>query len=569
MEVANTNDASRVSKEALAKAQRMAAIQAQIQQQMQNLQSVPGAGALGAVTAGAAGLGIPGVAAPGLLAAKKTFMPAPLILDDKGRHVDGTGKEVVQKAEAVATLKANQREMRAIPLVEPEVPKAKVHGDLVDPRLSMDTGRRQKRATFNFVEDQRYVKRAERFRNKMRIQEFNEQLRKIRQDKGEQAEKESLIQINLELLKQKQEPVPDVEWWDARVLADSASYGDLEAPAGNLDKITVYVEHPVPIEPPAEAPEPPPLPMFLTKKERKKLRRRTRMEKELQRQEMVARGFIPAPEPKVKISNMMRVLAADASADPTKIEQEVKKQMEQRLKNHNDRNAARKKTDEEKRAKKLEKIAKETEVETTVHLYKIGDLTSKQNRYKIDVNAQYYKLHGIGIISEECSLLCLEGGAKSLNKIKKLLERRIKWNRSGDDDEEEEDEVCPATLFVPPCAPPFLDSCLSSFLDLLSTTQIAFESLCLSLARSTSRTVTRTPFKTDLLSRVYVQMESDDDEKDAGKNNFCKLVWQGKLQKAQFPEFKFEAARSEGNARELLRRRSCEHYWDLCKNNTD
>jgi U4/U6 small nuclear ribonucleoprotein PRP3 len=110
-------------------------------------------------------------------------------------------------------------------------------------------------------------------------------------------------------------------------------------------------------------------------------------------------------------------------------------------KNHNDRNAARKKTDEEKRAKKLEKIAKETEVETTVHLYKIGDLTSKQNRYKIDVNAQYYKLHGIGIISEECSLLCLEGGAKSLNKIKKLLERRIKWNRSGDDDEEEEDEV--------------------------------------------------------------------------------------------------------------------------------
>jgi U4/U6 small nuclear ribonucleoprotein PRP3 len=505
--VANPNDASRINKDAIAKAQRMAAIQAQIQQQMQNLQSVPGAGNLLGSAGPAAALGMPGIAAPGLPGVPKTtFMPAPLILDEKGRHVDSSGKEVVQKAEAVATLKANQRELRAIPLIEPEQAKSKVvHGDLVDPRMSMDTGRRQKRATFTFVEDQRYIKRAERFRNKMRIQEFNEQLRKIRQDKGEKAEKESLIQINLELLKQKQEPVPDVEWWDARMLVDAKSYGGEQgAPVGAEDKITIYVEHPVPIEPPAEAPEPPPLPMFLTKKERKKLRRRTRMERELQRQEMVARGFIPPPEPKVKISNMMRVLSADATADPTKIEQEVKKQMEQRLKNHNDRNAARKKTVEEKRAKKLEKIAKETEVETTVHLYKIGDLQSKQNRYKIDVNAQYYKLHGIGIISDDCSLLCLEGGLKSLNKIKKLLQRRIKWNKSADDEEGEEDE-----------------------------------------------------------------MESDNEEAKGGKNNFCKFVWEGKIQKAAFPEFKFEVARSEGNARDLLRRRNCEHYWDLVKNHDE
>ena len=108
VDVANQNDASRISKDALAKAQRMAAIQAQIQQQMQNLQAVPGAGA-GFGMLGSAMVGIPGIAAPGLMMAKKeTFMPAPLILDDKGRHVDSSGKEVVQKAEAVATLKANQ-----------------------------------------------------------------------------------------------------------------------------------------------------------------------------------------------------------------------------------------------------------------------------------------------------------------------------------------------------------------------------------------------------------------------------------------------------------------------------
>ena len=105
--MANQNDASRVSKDAIAKAQRMAAIQAQIQQQMQNLQAVPGAG-MGLGALGGAVMGIPGIAAPGLPTKRETFMPAPLILDDKGRHVDSSGKEVVQKAEAVATLKANQ-----------------------------------------------------------------------------------------------------------------------------------------------------------------------------------------------------------------------------------------------------------------------------------------------------------------------------------------------------------------------------------------------------------------------------------------------------------------------------
>lgn len=357
-----------------------------------------------------------------------------------------------------------------------------------------------KRPTFTFVEDQRYIRRAERFRDKMAVQEFNEQLKKMKEDKGKEADKETLAEMNLALLKQKREPVPEVEWWDSRVLQDPKTYGGEEgAPvAASTDRVTIYIEHPVPIEPPSEAAEPPPLPMFLTKKERKKLRRRTRMERELQRQEMVARGFIKAPEPKVKISNMMRVLSADATADPTKIEAEVKKQMATRLKNHNDRNQARKKTAEEKRGKKLEKLAKETEVETTVHLYKVSDLTNKQNRYKVDVNAQYYRLHGVAIVSDAASLICVEGGAKSLARFQKLLLRRIKWNAA---DKAEADD--------------------------------------------------------------------DDDHSDTDKEeetNLCQLVWQGKLIKPNFPDFKFEVARTEGQARDLLRRRNVEHYWDLVKN---
>ena len=69
------------------------------------------------------------------------------------------------------------------------------------------------------------------------------------------------------------ELIPDVEWWDKGLLANSASYPD-DGVEGFLDesKITIYVEHPVQLEPPAEPAPPPPMPLPLTQKERKKLR---------------------------------------------------------------------------------------------------------------------------------------------------------------------------------------------------------------------------------------------------------------------------------------------------------
>lgn len=64
-------------------------------------------------------------------------------------------------------------------------------------------------------------------------------------------------------------PVPDVEWWDARLLP-GGSYGDASSSGGRFDvradRITSLVEHPVLLEPPAEGPPPPPQPLKLTKK---------------------------------------------------------------------------------------------------------------------------------------------------------------------------------------------------------------------------------------------------------------------------------------------------------------
>ena len=86
---------------------------------------------------------------------------------------------------------------------------------------------------------------------------------------------------------QPQEAVPDIEWWDVRICEEGATYdaiaaaaeaaglGDGFAAAAPLlqGKITNLVQHPVPVQPPAEMPPPPPRPLMLTKKVRGARRR--------------------------------------------------------------------------------------------------------------------------------------------------------------------------------------------------------------------------------------------------------------------------------------------------------
>ena len=69
------------------------------------------------------------------------------------------------------------------------------------------------------------------------------------------------------------DPIPDVEWWDEHLLLNG-TYDDISGGRFDLkpEKISLYVEHPVPLDPPMEPADPPPQPLKLTKKEQKKLR---------------------------------------------------------------------------------------------------------------------------------------------------------------------------------------------------------------------------------------------------------------------------------------------------------
>jgi len=80
------------------------------------------------------------------------------------------------------------------------------------------------------------------------------------------------------------------------------------------------------------------------------------MEKQKEMQDKIKLGLMKPPPPKIKISNLMRVLGPEAVADPSRIEKEVKKNIQERLKSHLMRNKANKLTKEQKTEKWLRKL---------------------------------------------------------------------------------------------------------------------------------------------------------------------------------------------------------------------
>lgn len=109
----------------------------------------------------------------------------------------------------------------------------------------------------------------------------------------------------------------------------------------------------------------------LTKEEKKKQARERKREYQKDLQEKIKYGIVKAPEPKLKLATFMRTLANEAVQDPTKVEMEVKKHIEERQQKHVERNEARKLTKEQKREKMLKKLKKDSSKECKVCIFNL------------------------------------------------------------------------------------------------------------------------------------------------------------------------------------------------------
>ncbi|XP_050384932.1 protein RDM16 isoform X2 [Argentina anserina] len=401
------------------------------------------------------------VATDGVPPQKPTKAPV-LRLDALGREIDEHGNLVnVTKPNNLSTLKVNINKQKkdAFQILKPEVDMNPESNPFFDPKMGINMAKivRPKRMNFQFVEEGKWSKEAEQMKLKSKFGEL--QAKEHRAKQAQLAKAKAAPDINPNLIEvaervitkaKPKDPIPEVEWWDVSFL-QSGTYGELvdgRIPEDRLklDKITIYVEHPQPIEPPVEPAPPPPQPLKLTKKEQKKLRTQRRLAREKDKQEMIRQGLIEPPKPKVKMSNLMKVLGSEATQDPTKMEKEVRSAAAEREQAHIDRNIARKLTPAERREKKERKLFDDpNNVDTIVSVYRINDLSHPKARFKIDVNARENRLTGCAVISDGMNVVAVEGGSKSIKRYAKVMLRRINWAEAvkEEEDEEENDDKPP------------------------------------------------------------------------------------------------------------------------------
>lgn len=429
--------------DAIEKARKAAELQARIQSQ---LAMKPGIlGALGNTgphnLVALANLHAMGIAPP-KVEVKEVNKPTPLILDDKGRTVDASGKEV-ELTHRMPTLKANIRAVKREQFRQQL--KEKPGDDLestsyFDQRVFITPAQRPRKG-FKFHEQGRFEKIAQRIRTKAQLERLQCEIAQAAKKTGIQAS------TKLALIAPKKEigegEVPSLEWWDSFILANNIEM----TPDTNFDNleffgVTNLVEHPAQISPPVDTDKPVTLGVYLTKKEQKKLRRQTRREGQKEVQEKVRLGLMPPPEPKVRISNLMRVLGTEAVQDPTKVEAHVRAQMAKRQKAHEEANAARKLTAEQRKEKKVKKLKEDLTDGVHIAVYRIRNLQNPAKKFKVEANANQLYLTGTVVLHRDVNLVVVEGGPKSLKKFKRLMMHRIKWQEhnskredpDGDDD---------------------------------------------------------------------------------------------------------------------------------------
>lgn len=295
-----------------------------------------------------------------------------------------------------------------------------------DSNLGGQTGKLKSRPSKQLVFNQKgkYIAQANALRRQAALEAMKKRIaassRKIGIDEDLDTEKNYLI-----------EAPPEIEWWDEG-LVDGNNYDEIDDPKKlkiNTDDsiITCYIQHPVLLEPPQEKNTPAPKPMFLTAKEQAKLRRQRRMAELKEQQAKIRLGLEPAPPPKVKKGNLMRVLGEEAVKDPTAVEARVNREIAERHEKHLQTNEERKLSKEAKHEKLAANQEKDAAKGIHILVFKIDSLANGQHRFKIGKNAEQYALTGICIMNPRFNLVIVEGGEHSIRQYKKLMLQRIDW----------------------------------------------------------------------------------------------------------------------------------------------
>lgn len=289
-------------------------------------------------------------------------------------------------------------------------------------RNVLGKGRQSRQLIFN--QKGKYIQQAAALRRQAQLEAMKKKI----------AEKARLAGLEEDLDTEKAflvpEP-PELEWWDEN-LVNGKSYDAIDNPANlKIDTpdtiVTIYIQHPVLIEPPQEKNNPAPKPMFLTSREQAKLRRQRRRAELQEEQAKVRLGLVPPPPPKVKKGNLMRVLGEEAVKDPTAVEARVNREIADRHQKHVDENENRKLTKEQRAEKLARQQVEDAARGIHIRVYKIDSLANGKHRYQVSINAEQNALTGVCIMHPRLNLVVVEGGEHSIRNYDKLMQNRIRW----------------------------------------------------------------------------------------------------------------------------------------------
>lgn len=367
-----------------------------------------------------------GISSVAPIIVKASDKPRPLILDHEGRTIDPSGREINIQT-VTPTLKANIRAKKKETIKHQQAEKvadeAKTSESyFFDDRIVAKPAVRGKRA-LRFHEPGKFEQQAEKLRMQAQMEKLQNEISLIARKTGiSSATKLALMAPKTDI---HSEEIPVLEWWDSCIIDDYNK--EVNGKIVIREQVTNLIEHPVQVRPYNDSMRSAYLPVFLTKKEKKKLRRQNRREAWKEEQEKIRLGLIEPPEPKLKISNLMRVLGTEAVQDPTKIEAHVREQMVKRQKAHDEDNTNRKLTDEQRREKKIRKLKEDTSMGVHVSVYRIKDLTNQSKKFKVETNAKQLFMTGIVILFRDCNVVVVEGGPKQQKKYRRLMMHRVKW----------------------------------------------------------------------------------------------------------------------------------------------
>ncbi|OQD66720.1 hypothetical protein PENPOL_c004G06807 [Penicillium polonicum] len=291
----------------------------------------------------------------------------------------------------------------------------------LNPKATIAKPRQTRELHFN--QKGKYIQQAAALRRQAQL----EAMKKRIAEKSRQAGLDEDIDVEKAFLVP--EP-PAVEWWDAK-LVDGSDYDAIDDQENiKLDTLNSYIQHPIELEPPQDKHMPAQKPMFLTPKEQAKIRRQRRMADLKEQQAKIRLGLEEAPAPKVKKSNLMRVLGEQAVKDPTAVEARVTREIADRKEAHEIANEERKLTKEQRREKLEAQKEKDASLGIFQSVYRIDSLASGRNRFKIGKNAEQNNLTGMCVMHPRLNLVIVEGGHHSINNYRKLMLNRIDWTEN-------------------------------------------------------------------------------------------------------------------------------------------